>query len=71
MPMSELESLSSLSDFRARKFLLDQIRLKLEVEKKLNNPDLTVEMEIQYKAALKNIKENINRFRMSGIVDLT
>lgn len=69
--MSELEAFSSESDFNMRKYLLDLIEMKQQIEKVLENEDISVYDEMQYNDALEMISQNINKARMVGILDLS
>lgn len=70
MPQSELETLLVTSDYNIRKYLLDLLKYKKQINEELegDRDSLSVEREVQLEQALEIIEENINRIRMDGLL---
>ena len=68
MPKSELEILLAQSDYNVRKYLLDLLDYKKQINKELQSENLPVERETSLKEALSMIEENIQKIRMDGIL---
>lgn len=63
---SELEVLIQTADYQMRKYILDLVETKTQLKKRLSDPNLSVNDEMEYKEALEILTENLNRLRFSG-----
>jgi len=68
MPLSELDAIINITDYRLRKFLNDNIFFLQQIERELSAEDISVEQEIKLKQAKEMVQENIRRARVSGIL---
>jgi len=71
MAISELEALMSISDYRLRKYLIELIEYKEIINKELNSGDISVKKEMDLREMTNIIDSNIQKVRMSGILDLS
>lgn len=65
---SELEAIQQTTDFRKRRYLMEQINLKDELIEAMEDDSLSVGEKIYYTDAIKMVKDNIQKMRVEGMV---
>ena len=66
-PLSELQGRIYFADLQRRKYLLEQLRLKRQLERLLEEEMPPLE-EQRHEEALRIVVNNIQKFRVSGLL---
>ena len=64
----ELSVLSKISDYETRRYLISQINLKKQLSDALESSAINEFERMKYAEALKVIEDNIQKFRMEGLL---
>ena len=68
MALTEIQALIKLSEHKLVKNLLQQMKTKKDLQKELEEEDLSVMREMEINSHIKTIDNNVQKVRMDGLL---
>ena len=68
MALTEIQALIKLSEHKLVKNLLQQMKTKKDLQKELEEEDLSVMREMEIKSHIKTIDNNVQKVRIEGLL---